>query len=765
MPTFDSKFLIAFALSFTLFSSSAQACFLQDDPFGATPSDTDDPTAADDRADSFVLGRIPPISLSWPDSTRLIVRAVYESNPQTPTELAKALQTMMDVEAFDHARYFLGKLMTSSPDDQQLFELQTTVGAHFFLALHGSSEMQPEGRAFAESVFAASKRVAYDPNRVEAIVKAISSENISTRSEAFRMLRRLGAPGAAALLNVFTQPERSKEFPYVRGALKSFGELAVGPLVGGARADNLLMQVESVRALGAYKSSDAEDAMMRVYLSPGFPESVRRNALDSMMSQYGHRVDPREAENQLYQHAEDFLLGRRKLPNTSNDQVTIWRWNAATQKLESQIVPKLNAERLTAADRAEDLFEINPDRERNRRIYLLTRLESAKRNAGPSRQIEVQELIKRFPNVVEREVQAALARALELDLVPAAIGACEVLEKIGTAKWLTASDAGNSPLIDAILYGDRHLQFAALQAIDRIDPKQAFAGSSYVTALAVFLAKSDGVTSGLVGHNHINLAQSYAAAIHQSGLYGRAAESSREFFKLATQNPDHGVLLITDSLTNPEYVELAQQLRTDWRTKRTPIGLLVRDERYQRRVNRILRDDPFLAVLPATLDVGTIGSHIRRLLKLSDPWPVSQDDRRLHALIAVRWLAKISSDPESYRFWNLGSHQQALASLLYIPGFAQDASRILSSIGTPLAQRSLVDFASQNSFPLEDRQVVADAFVRSVSRSGTLLTTAEINLQYKRYNASESEPKSTQQILGKILDAIESRRDQVSSTN
>ena len=136
----------------------------------------------------------------------------------------------------------------------------------------------------------------------------------------------------------------------------------------------------------------------------------------------------------------------------------------------------------------------------------------------------------------------------------------------------------------------------------------------------------------------------------------------------------------------------------------------------------------------------------------------------LNALVAIRWLAKIASDREKYRFFDLDSHQEQLVGLLYSPGFAKDAAAILGSIGSPIAQRALVDYASQNSLPVEDRQAVADAFVKSVGRAGTLLTTSEIHLQYKRYNASEYQPKESQQILSKILDAIESRRDQVSST-
>jgi hypothetical protein len=66
---------------------------------------------------------------------------------------------------------------------------------------------------------------------------------------------------------------------------------------------------------------------------------------------------------------------------------------------------------------------------------------------------------------------------------------------------------------------------------------------------------------------------------------------------------------------------------------------------------------------------------------------------------------------------------------------------------------------SQNELPIEAREAVADAFASAVKRSGTMLTTDEIQLQYERYNASENQPVETQKVLGRVLDVIESRRN------
>jgi hypothetical protein len=82
---------------------------------------------------------------------------------------------------------------------------------------------------------------------------------------------------------------------------------------------------------------------------------------------------------------------------------------------------------------------------------------------------------------------------------------------------------------------------------------------------------------------------------------------------------------------------------------------------------------------------------------------------------------------------------------------------IAAEIASPRVQSALVDLASQESFPLVDRQIAGKAFARAVAKRGTLLTTAQIEQQYARYNASEHSDAETQKVLSDLLDVIESR--------
>ena len=514
---------------------------------------------------------------------RLIIRSVLDSKPVSSVDLANAVKLMMDIESFDYARYFLAKLDESMTSEAETFKVFESLGSDFFLQLHGTDQLQPQGRTLARKVLSVSKKQAESPARIDQLIKTLSSSDVSVRSTAFRQLRRLGEPAVVEMIHVFAAPERKPEFVGVRSALKSMGQSAMQPLLGAARANNIQVQAEAIRALGNFPSAEATDVMMRTYLSPKLPESLRRVALDSLQRSNRLPANPSTVEERFYQRAKEDLMGQNRVAGGLMGDRKLYRWNSATNRLELFSVSSATASRLAAAERAADLYEIRPSLERNRKLYLITQLEAAKRVAGSNRRVDVKSLLKQFPNASAYEFDAILEDAIRLKLIPAAIGCCEVLSEIGSADLVMGSASNQRALVKALLLGDRHLQFAAMEAISKIDPQRAFVGSSYVMLMAVYLASSETRASGLVGHVREDIGQSYAATLQSAGLFGKSVSSSREFFKQATRDPDLDVLLITDTMDRPDYAELVQQLRNDLRTKRTPIVLLYRDSRASMR--------------------------------------------------------------------------------------------------------------------------------------------------------------------------------------
>ena len=687
----------------------------------------------------------------------LLVRSVAQSNPTTPAQITKAIGLMIDIGRFDSAKEYLASLSQMQLDGKASYELNRDVGSDLFYEIARTSELQPEGRALTLKVFSTATEWANSDERIKGLIDQLADKNDFTRSEAFAKLNRVGKKAIAGVIETFSDEDRQDDYPALRGALYAFGDAATGPLLGGAEALNPGVRIESIRALAKLDSNRAVDMLLRTNLSQRTVSPYRELA-GYYLDKAGRTPDRSQIEPRFRERIERFLDGRIESAESLLGSVEFWTWNDETKKLEVSEVESSIASRMRAAHLAETLFEINPAVALYRELHLLTQLEARKRQVGQSERIDVEDYLKQAENISASEMEQILTKAISLDLMPAATAACEVLKEIGDESQVLGSV--RRPLVDAILVGDRHLQFAAFDAIAKINPKTSYAGSSYVSEVAAYFASSKFVQKCAVGHIRNEVTQSWASAIGPRGWKSLTASTSNDLFEKVASDPDVAILIISDSLRRPEHRELVQQIRSHWKTKRMPIGLLassadrlIKSVRYTEGIDRLL-------TFPFSLDSGAIELQLDQLEGKISPWNVSSDDRYHHAARAVEFLETASLDPQ-LGFYNLGTHQHQLLGLLYHPEFTESAAKILAKQPTAVAQRAMLGFVSQGDLPIESREMVADAFEAAVKRGGTMLTTKEIKLQYERYNASESQPEETQKVLGRILDVIEARRESV----
>ncbi|WP_148619083.1 HEAT repeat domain-containing protein [Mariniblastus fucicola] len=738
------KILIAAAL---LIASPTTSIFAQDD---ATVIRDE---ATRDRQGIIRLGTDERV-VRIENTEELLVRSVAQSNPTTAIELAKAIGLMIDIERFDVASEYLDSLASLELDGEASYELNRSVGPDLFYEIARAKDLQPLGRETAVKVFKAASSWANSDERVAVLIDQLASDDEYARGEAFAKLNRVGKKGVARVIETFADQNREDDFPAMRGALYAFGESAVGPLLGAAESNEPAVRIEAIRGLAKLESNQAVDMLLRQSLSLQ-TQSPFRELASFHLSKSGRAPARSDAESRLRSRVEGFLEGRRESAESLVGTVDVWSWNDDSGKLEVVEVESSVAARLRAAELARTLFEIDPTNTRNRELHLLSQLEFRKRRVGASQQINVDELLEQAENIDAVEIERLLVEAIDLDLIPAATAACEVLKQIGSDSQVVGAE--RRPLVNAILVGDRHLQFAAFDAIAEINPKTAYAGCSYVAELGAFLASSRFNRKCAVGHIRNEVAQAWATSTGPRGWSSMAATSSQEFFEKVTSDPDVAMLIVSDTLRRPEHRELVQQLRSHWKTRRMPIGLLARDANHLIRSVRYTEGIDRLLTFPISLDSGAIASQLDQLEDQQSPWNVSSDDRYRHAARAVQWLEGATTDPE-LDFYHFGAHQKQLLDLLYHPEFTSSAAKILATQPTAVAQRAMLGFVSQGDLPIEARELVADAFESAVKRGGTMLTTREIQLQYERYNASESQPAETQKVLGRVLDVIEARR-------
>ena len=90
-----------------------------------------------------------------------------------------------------------------------------------------------------------------------------------------------------------------------------------------------------------------------------------------------------------------------------------------------------------------------------------------------------------------------------------------------------------------------------------------------------------------------------------------------------------------------------------------------------------------------------------------------------------------------------------------MPELTVPACEVLAHLGTPEAQRALVELASRRGQPIAARSAAAAAFRLNTEKFGVLLSAAEVRRQYDRYKQSGQQDAATQRVFSSLLDSIE----------
>jgi CheY-like chemotaxis protein len=338
----------------------------------------------------------------------------------------------------------------------------------------------------------------------------------------------------------------------------------------------------------------------------------------------------------------------------------------------------------------------------------------------------------------------------------AAASAARILGKIGTVDVLYRKSPRPSVLVEAARHADRRLRFAALEAIVALRPSKPYPGSSFVPAALGFFASSTGAPRALVGHPRASVAEREAGLLAALGYETYVATFDREVLARATASPDLELALIDFKLAAPTSGQLLERIHADSRTARLPIGIVAASDELA-RAERLARLYPPAMVIIPTENGVSLEFQLRHLLAEAGRGAVDAVERDRQAEQALGWLVELSQ--VSPGLYNLRRIEPAVLKALDRPEHSLKAANVLAALGTATSQKALVDLASQSLSPLEVRRSAAEAFVESVLRYGTLLTTAELARQYERYNQSEAQDRETQRLLGSVLDAIEARAE------
>ena len=690
------------------------------------------------------------------------VRELLETNPTSPAELVRVAELLIDLGAMVQAAPLTARLAQAQLDEAALAALAEQFGSATFFKFSLVEELQPDGRKFADSVLSAADKKVRDPARIAALIEQLKSPSMELRHAAIVRLRAGRESSLAALLAALAAGAQAEHHGAIGTALAAFGREALPPLVAMARDAEGALRIKAIEILGQMQHSDLALELLGPALIETGPVEVKEAARQALVELIGRVPDIDEAADALERRARS-LYDRRVDLEDGVPPVGVWRWDAEASRLVVEPATPQVAALDLAARWAGDAIELKRHHRAARRVFLGALLEAeafylAAAQPAPDGQEAVkgrgavEEVADRGVDVVEDLLEDSIASG---HLVAAA-SAARILGKIGTVDVLYRKLPRPSVLVEAARHADRRLRFAALEAIVALRPSKPYPGSSFVPAALGFFASSSGTPRALVGHPRASEAEREAGLLAALGYETYVATFDREVLAGATASPDLELALIDFKLVAPTSGELLERIHADSRTARLPIGIVAASDELD-RAERLARLYPPAMVIIPTENEASLEFQLRRLLAEAGRSSVDSAERDRQAEQALVWLVELSQVPPG--LYNLRRIEPAVLKALDRPEHSPKAAIVLAAFGTATSQKALVDLASQSLSPLEVRQAAADAFIESVVRYGTLLTTAELARQYERFNQSETQDRETQRLLGSVLDAIEARAE------
>ena len=678
------------------------------------------------------------------------VEAVLELPRTEAVHYVDAVLSLVDLGKAELAEPITEALVALELDDAARVELVAEAGAARLLRL---AREVPETLGWVNAALQAASSAATSPERLGELVKRLTTGSGDDARKTLLELERTGTAGVAFCLVALAEADNPKHEARLREALVTLYPESGPALTVGLWDENVAVRTQTAYAWGRLADLDrlrsgigsASPLPTALLTGPALlapsGDSFGEAARWSYSRLTGQPANSGSATPRLRQAIDELLTGRVPFPS-DGDGLIPWR-TQREEPLGRRTVREVGI--AIAAPLAADLARLSHSASDERMALLLAT------EAG----LELTDF--KLTDLPTHAMSAALADALAQPFPTAAVACCRALGERRDAAALASGGGKLSPLAQALESSHAAVRFAALEAVMTINPQASFPGSSRVADALTYFANATGERRVLVAAPQISRAANLAGYLAASGYAAMPVNRGSDTVTGAEATPDVELVLLDLATIRPSARETLFQLRRTPTTANLPVGLLAADGRYA-EAQAIADDHNYdshsgrvlvSARLHSVEATATFTQQLARLAPRTNPTP---DTRREQATKARGWIQQLLE--ENRNLYRLRANPHALLTILAEGGDLQG----LVELGTPDSQLLLLDQASYTGAPIEGCRTAAEAFAASVERHGVLLTSGQIRRQYDRYNASETAGADIQEVLGTVLDAIESRR-------
>jgi hypothetical protein len=288
--------------------------------------------------------------------------------------------------------------------------------------------------------------------------------------------------------------------------------------------------------------------------------------------------------------------------------------------------------------------------------------------------------------------QRVLARALDTRNTPLARKAIAALSKTAGGSTLWTSGLTRQPLVEAINFPSRRVQYEAALVLAGAHPREAFAGSERVVPTLAGAIAEAGTRNAVVMASGVEVYQAVRAMVEKAGYkvmpYGKTLNEIAQPIAQAAAID----LVVTANLNTEQSSAMVSSVRGDAKLAATPIVILATQDNIPDLRVRYF-SDASVTIRPSAAGESAVVATIKDLVASTTGGSISADEAAgysLQALAALRDLAVGGN-----QVLRVEDASQSLIAALgdARPAVRMDVAEVVSRIDQQAAQRALADAA------------------------------------------------------------------------
>lgn len=319
--------------------------------------------------------------------------------------------------------------------------------------------------------------------------------------------------------------------------------------------------------------------------------------------------------------------------------------------------------------------------------------------------------------------QEVLARGMDVKDTQLARRAIAAIEQTagGSGLWSTSSE--RRPLIEALRYPNRRVQYEAALSLGRAQPQQGFAGAERVVPILAGAIRDAGSRFAIVIAGDKELGATIRRTVEKAGYTVLpVATQIAELAEPIAETP--GIDLIVSNLSAIRTDSLIAEVRAMPKLAATPVLSVVGVAQDAIELGRKYDRDPLVAVRAGGIDETQMTNAAAQLVEAASGGPIKPEEARdysMRSLAVLRDLA-LSNNP----VFNVGD--SALALIAALPESTGPTrlsiAEVLSRIDQKRAQVAIADSALAAAG--EDRVALLGKTADSAKRYGNQLESRQV---------------------------------------